>query len=667
MPIRTGDEYIDSLRGRGLHVYYMGERVPEPVDHPVIRPSVNAVAATYDLAVAEPELATTMSPMSGERVNRFLHIAGSAHDLVMQNRMQRKLGQITGTCFQRCVGMDALNALYSVTHDIDAAHDTPYHQRLRQFIAEVQYENLVIGGAMTDPKGDRSKGPTQQADPDLYVHIVERRDDGVVVRGAKAHQTGCLNSHWLVVMPTMRLQPGDEDYAIVCAMPVDARGLTYIYGRQSCDARALEGGSIDQGNATYAGQEALIVIDDVFVPWERVFMNGETAFAASLVERFTAYHRRSYVCKTGLGDVLLGAAATMADYNGVARASHIRDKLVEMSHLNETIYGAGMASSHESRPTAAGNYLCDPLLANVCKHNVTRFPYEMARLAQDIAGGLVVTLPSEKDFHSPVTGPLLEKFLQGRPGVPTENRVRMLRLIENMTLGRNAVGYLTESMHGAGSPQAQRIQIARQMDVNTKKAMATRLAGIVDDDAPATASTTASTLNDPYGPNTRRYRLLPQFLNPAERAWLVDEFLSFIGEHNWQPGRQGTGYEKLPLADFASALPDEASPDVRERVSALIERSLSAMGVTAIQSDAYLLRYRDGTHVPRHADPTDEHRHLRLNAIITLPDSGGLLRLADAPIPMGLGEAVVFRPDALIHEVSPVTGTRIVWSVGCIY
>ena len=184
------------------------------------------------------------------------------------------------------------------------------------------------------------------------------------------------------------------------------------------------------------------------------------------------------MCKTGVGDVLIGAAATIADYNGVASVSHIRDKLVEMTHLNETIYGAGIASSYESKPTAAGNYQNDDMLANVCKHNVTRFPFEMARLAQDIAGGLVATLPSQRDLEGDETGPLLKKMLRGREGVTTEARVRVLRLIENMTLGRNAVGYLTESLHGAGSPQAQRIQIARQMNLEEKKAHAQRLAGV---------------------------------------------------------------------------------------------------------------------------------------------------------------------------------------------
>jgi 4-hydroxybutyryl-CoA dehydratase/vinylacetyl-CoA-Delta-isomerase len=276
----------------------------------------------------------------------------------------------------------------------------------------------------------------------------------------------------------MRLRPADRDYAIVAAIPVEDPGLTFVYGRQSCDTRALEGGQVDQGNAGYSGQEAMILIDDVFVPNERIFLDGETEFAAMLVERFTSYHRRSYVCKAGVGDVLIGAAALAADYNGVEGASHVRDKLVEMSHLNETIYGTGMAASFESEQTAAGNFQPNDLLANVCKHNVTRFPYELGRLAQDLAGGLVATLPSEKDFENPETGPLLRKYLVGRPGASAEMRARVLRLIENMTLGRNAVGYLTESMHGAGSPQAQRIQIARQARLEDKKELARRLAGI---------------------------------------------------------------------------------------------------------------------------------------------------------------------------------------------
>ena len=483
MPIKNGAEYIESLRGRKMKVYLFGQLVQEPVDHPMIRPSINAVAETYDLSNEETEIASAQSSLIGIRVNRFLHITESVTDVVNQNRMQRKLGQITGTCFQRCVGMDALNSLYSTTFEIDAKHGTVYHKRLIEFIKMLQRENLMIGGAMTDVKGDRSLSPSQQEDPDMFVHVSKRDDKGIYITGAKAHQTGCINSHWILVMPTMRLQAQDSEYAIVGAVPADAEGITYIYGRQSCDTRSMEEGDMDAGNAKFSGQEAMIIFDNVFIPNELIFMQGEYEFASMLVERFTCYHRRSYVCKTGLGDVLVGAAAAIADYNGVANASHIKDKLVEMTHLNETIFATGIASSYQSHKTTAGNYQNDDMLANVCKHNVTRFPYELSRLAQDIAGGLMVTMPSEQDFRSPEAGPLLEKYLKGRKGVSTENRVRILRLIENMTLGRNAVGYLTESMHGAGSPQAQRIQIARQMQLEYKKKLAKNLARVEEGEA----------------------------------------------------------------------------------------------------------------------------------------------------------------------------------------
>lgn len=480
--IVSGNDYIESLRGRKLKVFLMGEQVDEPVDHPMIRPSINAMAMTYDLAMQAAELATVVSPFTGERVNRFLHVTMSTDEVVMQNEMQRRLGQLTGTCFQRCVGMDALNALYSVTYEIDAQHHTPYHARLKEFIQQMQLHNYVIGGAMTDVKGDRSKSPSQQADPDLYLHVSRRTEDGVYIRGAKAHQTGCINSHWLMVMPTLRLSPAEADYAIVGALPVDAQGITYVLGRQSCDTRCLEDGTIDAGNARYSGQEALIIFEDAFIPNEYIFLDGEFEFCAMLVERFTSFHRRSYVCKSGVGDVLIGAAATVAEYNGVERSAHIRDKLVEMSFLNETIYAIGIASSTQSHATPSGAYQCDDLLANVCKQQVTRITYEMARLAQDLAGGLLVTLPSEADYRHAEVGPLLEKYLKGREDVPTENRMRILRLIENLTLGRNAVGYLTESLHGAGSPQAQRIQIQRQMQLEFKQHLAKKLAGIEQHD-----------------------------------------------------------------------------------------------------------------------------------------------------------------------------------------
>ena len=476
--INNGEDYINSLRGRDLTIYLFGEKVKDYVEHPMIRPSINAIAETYDLAVREPELASVISPFTGERISRFLNICTSAEELVLQNKMQRKLGQNTGTCFQRCVGMDAFNALYSVTFDMDEKNNTPYHDRLKAFLTEMHKGNLVVGGAMTDVKGDRSLAPHEQEDQDLFVHITKRTKDGVYITGAKAHQTGCINSHWMMVMPTMRLGEADKDFAIVGSVPVDAKGITYIYGRQSCDARSMEGGSIDVGNKKFGGQEAMVVFEEVFIPNELIFMDGEYDFAALLVERFTTYHRRSYVCKSGVGDVLIGAAAAIAEMNGIPKASHIKDKLVEMTHLNETIYATGIASSYQGYKTKSGCYLCDEMISNVCKHHVTKLPYEIGRLAQDIGGGLVATMPSEKELNHPEIGKLVKKYLKGKKEFSTEDRIRILRLIENMTLGRNAVGYLTESMHGAGSPQAQRIQIGRMMQLEYKKRLAKSIAGI---------------------------------------------------------------------------------------------------------------------------------------------------------------------------------------------
>ena len=481
--IISGEDYINSLRNRHLNIYLFGEKIIEPVDHPMIRPSINALAKTYDLAVAAPELATVISPFTGERISRFLHVCTNVNDLVLQNKMQRKLGQLTGTCFQRCVGMDAFNALYSVTYEIDEKFVTNYHERLKLFLTKMHECNYVVGGAMTDVKGDRSLAPHQQKDKDLFVHISKRTEEGIYISGAKAHQTGCINSHYMVVMPTMRLKEEDKGFAVVGAVPVEAEGITYIYGRQSCDTRSMEGGNIDVGNAQYGGQEAMVIFENVFIPNEYIFMDGEYDFTAMLVERFTTYHRRSYVCKSGVGDVLIGAAANIAEMNGVAKASHIKDKLVQMTHLNETVYGTGIASSYHGYATKSGAYICDDMLANVCKHHVTKMPYEIGRLAQDLAGGLVATLPSEKDLNHPEIGNLLKKYLQGKSDIKTEDRMRILRLIENMTLGRNAVGYLTESMHGAGSPQAQRIQIGRMMQLEYKKRLAKIIAGIETEEA----------------------------------------------------------------------------------------------------------------------------------------------------------------------------------------
>jgi 4-hydroxybutyryl-CoA dehydratase/vinylacetyl-CoA-Delta-isomerase len=484
MALKTPEQYEESLRKLNFKIYLLGELVENPVDHPIIRPSMNSVKMTYALAQdpLHEELMTATSHLTGNKINRFCHLHRNTADLIKKVKMQRLLGQKTAACFQRCVGMDAVNAVDSVTYEMDTTLGTNYHERFTKFLLMMQEEDLTVDGAMTDPKGDRSLPPNKQSDPDLFLRVVERRDDGIVVRGAKAHQTGALNSHWILVMPTLTMTKDDADYAICFVAPADAEGIFYIYGRQSCDTRKLEGGEIDVGNRQFGGHEALMIFDDLFVPWENVFMCGEHEFSGALVERFAGYHRQSYGgCKVGVGDVLIGAAALAADFNGASRASHVRDKLIEMIHLNETLYSSGIACSAEGQETASGTYLIDLLLANVCKQNVTRYPYEITRLAEDIAGGLMVTMASEKDLQHPEIGKYIDKYLRGVASVSTEHRMRILRLIENITLGTAAVGYRTESMHGAGSPQAQRIMISRQGNLEHKKSLAKNIAGISDE------------------------------------------------------------------------------------------------------------------------------------------------------------------------------------------
>ena len=225
MAMMTGKEYVESLRAMNLRVYMFGKRVENPVDDPILRPSVNSVRMTYDLAQGPnyKALMTATSHLTGETINRFTHIHQSTEDLVNKVKMQRLLGQVTAACFQRCVGMDAINAVYSTTYEIDQKYGTSYHENFRKFVAEAQTKDWTIDGAMTDPKGDRSLPPHKQEDPDMFLHVVERRPDGIVVRGAKAHQTGMCNSHQVLVMPTQAMGPDDKDYAVPSPPPPTPR------------------------------------------------------------------------------------------------------------------------------------------------------------------------------------------------------------------------------------------------------------------------------------------------------------------------------------------------------------------------------------------------------------------------------------------------------------
>jgi 4-hydroxybutyryl-CoA dehydratase/vinylacetyl-CoA-Delta-isomerase len=481
MKLQNGAEYIESLRALKPVIYYKGKRIHDVTRHPATAPHVRAAAMTYALAGKEKhrDLATAISHLTGHTISRFTHVHQNVEDLIKKVKLLRVLGQKTGTCFQRCVGFDGINAVYSVVYEIDAKQGTDYLQRFNRWLVRIQDENRMVVGAMTDPKGDRSKGPADQPDPDQYVHVVERREDGIVIRGAKLHMTGAVNSHEILVMPTTAMDEGSKDYAVVCALPIDAPGITLIFGRQANDDRRDREERIDVGKPSFGavGGEAVLVFEDVFVPYKNVFMDGEAEFTGALVYRFAAHHRANYgACKTGLMDVLIGAVSYLSLIQGTAKGSHVRDKVTEMTHLSETLYSSSIACSAEGWPTPSGAYMVDTMLANVCKQNVTRFHFEVARLALDLAGGFIATLPSQHDFESEDVGHLVRKYFSGIANIPTMDRIKIARLIEAMTGGTA----LVESMHGAGSPQAQRIMIYRESNLAEKIKLAKRLAGIKD-------------------------------------------------------------------------------------------------------------------------------------------------------------------------------------------
>ena len=481
MALKTPLEYVESLRALNIRAYVGGERVDSVVDHPAIAPHINTVAKTYELAHVEEhrEVMTTISHLTGERIHRYTHIFQSADDLVKKIQMLRLLGQTTGTCFQRCVGLDALNATYAITFEVDAAEGTDYHERFKRYLQRVQAEDLMLAGAMTDPKGHRAQKPSEQADPDQFVRVVERRPDGVVIRGAKLHNTGGINAHEILVLPGTGLTADEGDYAIACAVPADAEGVVFIFGRQSNDSRKLEGGC-DIGNPRFGvvGGEAMVVFDDVFVPTENIFLNGETRYCGTLVNYFATWHRANYGgCKGGNADVLIGATAKMTRILGTERNAIVKDKLTEMIHLNETTYASAIGASAMGYALPCGSFMVEPMMANTVKQNITRNVYQIGRLSHDLAGGFLATMPDQKSLENPEIGDLVRKYHTANPDYTADERIRYGRYIENMT----STTTMVEAMHGAGSPQAQRIVMLALASLDAKIALADQVLNGTDD------------------------------------------------------------------------------------------------------------------------------------------------------------------------------------------
>lgn len=476
MAIRTPGAYIESLRGRKPAVYVNGERIENIVDHPAFRVGLNSAAVTFEQA-SHPdyrELAAVWSPLVNEEVSRWTHLMKDQNDALAKAKLNRALGDFLCPCHYRCLTSDLLHAAWAASWEIDRNHGTSYHQNVIEMVKQAQKTDWIIGGGLVSPKGDRSKGVSGQRDPDMYLHVVEKRSDGIVVRGAKAHGTAAPYTDMLCVCE-MEMVP---EYYLGFFTPVDAEGLTFICRAPHASAEPEE---IEHPlSSRFGGHvEAMIVFDDVFVPWERVFMCGEVESLMTFGLTLSAMHLwHKCLCRWANMDLSIGAAALIAEYNGVSGAPHILDGLAGMAMDAEMVYACAVAAAVEGSTHESGIYY--PRLSPVAAGKVFaalklgEHRYSM----QDVAGGLVGTMASEKDYRSPIVGPYLEKYYQGKEGVPTENRVRAFKLIEDLTASEFAGWYHVMCITGGSPSKTLKDLVAMACDYERCKAKARKAAKI---------------------------------------------------------------------------------------------------------------------------------------------------------------------------------------------
>ena len=475
-------EYRDSLRRYHPRVFVNGRRVESVADEPLLAPGIAGVGVTYDFALM-PEHAALMTARqgtSGKTVNRMLHIDETSTDLLYKLEAVRLVCRESG-CAQRYLVHDAFNGIFQATKRTDAAHRTDYHERFLAYMHEVQDEDLTLGIAMTDAKGDRSKHPGEQANPDVYVHIKERRPDGIVIRGTKAIVTGAPYMHGFLVMPCRTMTPEDADFAVCCAVPVDAPGVTIV-----AKPAGRPGEAAAKFSGKYGQSVGVVIFDDVFVPHERVFLAGEHEEGGFLTTSYATHHRHSCIgARAGFGDLLIGAGALMIEANGLDpnRHGHIRDAMVELIKIVEGFFACGVASSVYCMKDPAGSVMPDTVFANIGKLLLATQIYDMHRLAHYVSGGLVVALPGPDEDHNPETAGSLAAVLAGRPDVPAAQRMEVARLVEDLTASHQGGWYSLISLHGGGSPEAMKREIWRNYPVGEKVELVEKLLdrGVVAD------------------------------------------------------------------------------------------------------------------------------------------------------------------------------------------
>jgi 4-hydroxybutyryl-CoA dehydratase/vinylacetyl-CoA-Delta-isomerase len=483
MALKTSKEYLDSVKKLSPRVYCGGKWVNGLLNNKITRSMVMANAAIYGLA-EDPKYKDVMvaaSHLTGEPINRNLNVARNIHDLDMRQEMALLTSQTVGTCNYRCVGCDALNSLASTTWELDRDLGTKYNERFNKWLAYAQANDLAVSGAITDAKGDRKKRPSQQDEPDTFIHLVEKRQDGIVVRGIKVSQSGAIGSHETLVLPGGALREGEEAFALSFAVQNGAPGLTYIcqYNAYSAEREYCEE-EAEIGNPVFGQREtSTMVFDNVFIPWERVFLFGETKYCGRLVSRFAKAHRMNCggACKVGFADLIIGGTVLAAEYTGVDKVPHIQEKIIDMVRLSETSHACAIAAAMRGReePKGSGVFLPDDLFGNAAKLNIAHGFWEIIKNAGDIGGGLVVTMPRQKDLEHPEVGPMLKKAFTA--AAPADKRLKVAKFLQHWTAGLHGTG----TWHGAGAPQTQRFMISVLTDFDAKKKMAKKLMGMKEE------------------------------------------------------------------------------------------------------------------------------------------------------------------------------------------
>ncbi|MFH1090235.1 MAG: 4-hydroxyphenylacetate 3-hydroxylase N-terminal domain-containing protein [Pseudomonadota bacterium] len=480
MAVATPEQFKTSIKARGpMKVYMNGRRITNLWDHPVTRTVLEANLASYEWAntpEGEPVL-TTHSHLINEKIHRYTHVCRSIEDLEAKAAAGTWVAERLGTCIYRCVGLDACHSLAATTWEMDQKEGTDYYARFTEYLKYIQKNDLSVAGALTEARGDRKQRSQEWKNPYLSVKLVEKKPDGIVVRGAKINISGAYGGHEVIVLPQSAKREGEEDYALAFALPADTEGLIYICQYNPLSAEREQCESPDElGNPRFGQREtSIIVLDDVFVPWERVFLCGETPYSGKMVARFAQTHRMTCggTCKVGFMNQVIGAAKWLQEMKGMEKVPHINDQLVEMVTLRETVRACGLAAAFKGQeiPPGSGVYMPNDMFGNIAKLNVAPAFWRVMALAGDIAGGLPVTMPSIRELRSPETAEYVNEFLSFGSEYPAEAIMKVTKLIQNWTAGLHGVG----TWHGAGPVAAQKIMINRLSDFEHDKEMVSQV------------------------------------------------------------------------------------------------------------------------------------------------------------------------------------------------